>query len=100
MALIGILIRMGVVVHNGIVMIACINQLRQGGMGRAEALVTGARDRLRPCLMTMGTAIIDMLPLCFSTSTLGGDGPPYCPMACAIAGSLLFTTVVTLLACR
>ncbi len=98
MASIGILILMGVVVNNGIVMIVHINQLRHGGMERVEALIAGARDRLRPILMTMGTAILGMLPLCLSTSTIGGDGPPYYPMARAIAGGLLFSTVVTLLA--
>ena len=98
MASIGILILMGVVVNNGIVMIVHINQLRHAGLSRGEALVAGARDRLRPILMTMGTAILGMLPLCFSTSQIGGDGPPYYPMARAIAGGLLFSTVVTLLA--
>jgi HAE1 family hydrophobic/amphiphilic exporter-1 len=82
--------------NNGIVMIVHINQLRHGGMDRLEALIAGARDRLGPILMAMGTAILGMLPLCFSTSSVGGDGPPYDPMARAIAGGLLFSTVVTL----
>ncbi len=98
MASIGILILMGVVVNNGIVMIVHINQLRHTGLSRHEALVRGARDRLRPILMTMGTAILGMVPLCVSSTQIGGGGPPYAPMAIAIAGGLVFSTIVTLLA--
>jgi len=98
MAAIGVLILMGVVVNNGIVMIVHINQLRHEGHLRTEALVLGARERLRPVLMTMATAILGMLPLCVGSAQLGGDGPPYYPMARAIAGGLTFSTIVTLLA--
>ena len=97
MAMIGVLILMGVVVNNGIVMIVHINQLRHTGIGRREALIQGAKDRLRPILMTMGTAILGMLPLCFPGASIGGDGPPYYPMARAIAGGLIFSTLVSLL---
>ena len=54
-------------------------------------------DRLRPILMTMGTAILGMVPLCISNASIGGDGPPYYPMARAIAGGLVFSTLVSLL---
>jgi HAE1 family hydrophobic/amphiphilic exporter-1 len=97
MAMIGVLILMGVVVNNGIVMIVHINQLRHKGLGRREALIQGAKDRLRPILMTMGTAILGMVPLCIPGATIGGDGPPYYPMARAIAGGLVFSTLVSLL---
>ena len=97
MASIGVLILMGVVVNNGIVMIVHINQLRHERMDRRDALVQGAKDRLRPILMTMGTAILGMLPLCFGDASIGGDGPPYYPMARAIAGGLVFSTLVSLL---
>jgi len=97
MAAIGVLILMGVVVNNGIVMIVHINQLRHEGHLRTEALVLGAKERLRPVLMTMATAILGMLPLCVGDAQLGGQGPPYYPMARAIAGGLTFSTIVTLL---
>jgi len=97
MAWIGVLILMGVVVNNGIVMIVHINQLRHTGLHRREALIQGAKDRLRPILMTMGTAILGMVPLCISNTAIGGDGPPYFPMARAIAGGLVFSTLVSLL---
>ncbi len=97
MASIGVLILMGVVVNNGIVMIVHINQLRHQGLLRREALIQGAKDRLRPILMTMGTAILGMVPLCISNASIGGDGPPYYPMARAIAGGLVFSTLVSVL---
>ena len=97
MAFIGILVLMGVVVNNGIVLIEHINNLRRRGMSRTDALVTGGRERLRPILMTMGTAILAMVPIAVSSTQLAGEGPPYYPMARAIAGGLAFSTVVSLL---
>jgi len=96
MAMIGILILIGVVVNNGIVLIDHINQLRNGGLERDEAIVQAGRDRLRPILMTVGTTVLGLLPLCIGTTQIGGDGPPYYPMARAIVGGLLFSTVVSL----
>lgn len=97
MAMIGILVLMGVVVNNGIVMVEHVNELRRNGMARDLALVQGCRDRLRPILMTMGTAILGMLPLCVGGTQIGGDGPPYYPMARAIVGGLAFSTAISLL---
>ena len=96
MAVIGILVLMGVVVNNGIVMIEHINNLRRRGLPRTEALIEGSRERLRPIMMTMGTAILAMIPIALSTKTADGM-PPYYPMARAIAGGLAFSTVVSLL---
>ena len=97
MAMIGMLVLMGVVVNNGIVMVEHINALRRRGLSRTDALVEGSRERLRPILMTMGTTILGMLPLCIEGASIGGDGPPYYPMARAVAGGLAFSTVVSLL---
>ncbi|MBK0055307.1 MULTISPECIES: efflux RND transporter permease subunit [Stenotrophomonas] len=97
MSFIGILVLMGVVVNNGIVMIEHINNLRRGGMGRTQALVEGSRERLRPIMMTMGTAILAMVPISLTNTQMFGDGPEYAPMARAIAGGLAFSTVVSLL---
>ncbi len=96
MAVIGILVLMGVVVNNGIVMIEHINNLRRRGVARTDALVEGSRERLRPIMMTMGTAILAMIPIALNTETADGM-PPYHPMARAIAGGLAFSTVVSLL---
>lgn len=96
MAMIGILILMGIVVNNGIVLIDHITQLRAAGVSRVDAIVKGGRDRMRPILMTAGTTVLGLLPLCLGTTQIGGDGPPYFPMARAIVGGLVFSTVITL----
>jgi len=96
MALIGILILIGVVVNNGIVLIDHVNHLRRQGLSRDEALVQAGNDRLRPILMTVGTTVLGLVPLCVGTTQIGGDGPAYFPMARAIVGGLLFSTVVSL----
>jgi HAE1 family hydrophobic/amphiphilic exporter-1 len=97
MASIGIMILIGVVVNNGIVLVDHINNLRQEGVPRNEAIVEGGRDRLRPILMTVATTIVGLAPLAVGTTQVGGDGPPYFPMARAIIGGLAFSTIVSLL---
>jgi HAE1 family hydrophobic/amphiphilic exporter-1 len=98
MGMIGILILIGVVVNNGIVLIDYVNQLRARGLSRREALIEGGAARLRPILMTAGTTVLSLVPLCFVTTQIGGSGgPPYFPMARAIVGGLTFSTVITLL---
>jgi hydrophobic/amphiphilic exporter-1 (mainly G- bacteria), HAE1 family len=97
MAMIGIMILIGVVVNNGIVLIDHINNLRQSGVPRNQAIIQGGRDRLRPILMTVATTIVGLAPLAVSTTQIGGDGPPYFPMARAIIGGLAFSTLVSLM---
>jgi HAE1 family hydrophobic/amphiphilic exporter-1 len=97
MGMIGILILIGVVVNNGIVLIDYVNQLRARGLSRRDALVEAGSARMRPILMTAGTTILSLVPLCIVTAQIGGDGPPYFPMARAIVGGLAFSTAVTLL---
>ncbi|MBT8066408.1 MAG: efflux RND transporter permease subunit [Gammaproteobacteria bacterium] len=97
MAMIGIMILIGVVVNNGIVLVDHINNLRHEGMPRDEAILIAGRDRLRPILMTVATTIVGLTPLAMGTTQVGGDGPPYYPMARAIIGGLAFSTVVSLL---
>jgi len=97
MAWIGVLILIGVVVNNGIVLIDHINQLRTRGLSRYEAIVQAGGNRIRPILMTAGTTILSLIPLCFTRIGIGGNGPPYYPMARAIVGGLAFSTLVTLI---
>ena len=97
MASIGIMILIGVVVNNGIVLVDHINNLRIEGASRADAIIEAGRDRLRPILMTVATTIVGLTPLALGTTQIGGDGPPYYPMARAIIGGLAFSTVVSLL---
>ena len=96
MGMVGMLVLMGVVVNNGIVLIDHVHQLREAGLAREQALVQGSRDRLRPILMTAGSTILAMIPLAVGETTIGGNGPPYFPMARAVIGGLLFATVVSL----
>jgi HAE1 family hydrophobic/amphiphilic exporter-1 len=96
MAFIGILVLMGVVVNNGIIMVEHINTLRRRGLSRTDALVEGSRERLRPIMMTMGTAVLAMVPISLSDTVILG-GLEYSPMAKAVAGGLAFSTVVSLL---
>ena len=97
MGMIGILILIGVVVNNGIVLVDHINHLRSRGVNRHDAILQAGRDRLRPILMTAGTTVLSLVPLCIVTTEMGGNGPPYYPMARAIVGGLTFSTVITLL---
>ena len=97
MASIGIMILIGVVVNNGIVLVDHINNLRNAGVARNKAIVEAGRDRLRPILMTVATTIVGLAPLAVGTTQVGGDGPPYFPMARAIIGGLAFSTIVSLL---
>lgn len=96
MAMIGMLVLMGVVVNNGIVLIERVHQLRSDGLPRERALVEASRDRLRPILMTACSTILAMVPLALGSTSVGGDGPPYYPMARAVIGGLAFATVVSL----
>ncbi|MEM6640376.1 MAG: efflux RND transporter permease subunit [Pseudomonadota bacterium] len=96
MATIGILILIGVVVNNGIVLVDHINHLRWQGMARDDAIAKAGQDRLRPILMTVATTVLGLVPLSVATTQIGGNGPPYFPMARAIIGGLTFSTVTSL----
>ena len=70
------MILIGVVVNNGIVLVDHVNNLRNAGMPRMDAILTAGRDRLRPILMTVATTIVGLTPLALGTTQIGGDGPP------------------------
>jgi HAE1 family hydrophobic/amphiphilic exporter-1 len=98
MAFIGVQILIGVVVNIGIVLVAHINELRNGGMQRMDAIIQAGRDRLRPILMTTLTASLGLLPLAVRDAQLavGIGGPSYAPMARSIMGGLLCGAVMSL----
>lgn len=96
MVMIGILILMGIVVNNGIVLVDRVNQLREQGFGLIEAITQGCNNRLRPILMTVATTVLGLVPLALGDASIGGDGPAYSPMAIAIIGGLLFSTMTSL----
>lgn len=91
---IGLIMLAGIVVNNAIVLIDCINQLREQGMERLEAIQTGAQQRLRPIVMTSLTTILGLLPLALGA----GDGAEMrAPMAITVIFGLLFASLLTLL---
>ncbi|WP_027672838.1 efflux RND transporter permease subunit [Rheinheimera baltica] len=98
MGMIGMLVLMGIVVNNGIVLVDRINQDRQENPDAPlKALIISASEsRLRPILMTVATTVLGLLPLAMGGTQIGGDGPSYAPMAIAIIGGLLFSTLTSL----
>lgn len=97
MALTGMLLLGGMVVNNGIVLLNRVIQLRRGGMDRLNAIIMSGRHRLRPILLTVCTTVAGMLPLAVGDVRVGGMGPSYFPMARAIIGGLVFSTIITLI---
>jgi multidrug efflux pump subunit AcrB len=83
-----------VVVNNGIVFVDYVNQLREEGLGKKEALVEAGVTRMRPILMTALTTILAM-----TTMALGyGSGAEMMqPMAVVSIGGLTYATLLTLL---
>jgi HAE1 family hydrophobic/amphiphilic exporter-1 len=93
-AAVGLLLLIGIVVNNGIVMIAHVNNYRKTGMARNEALMIGGRERLRPIIMTALTTLLSLLPIVVQKPTLAGVY--YYSMALVIMGGLTLSTFLTL----
>jgi hydrophobic/amphiphilic exporter-1 (mainly G- bacteria), HAE1 family len=90
---IGLILLVGLVVKNAIILIDKVNQLREQGMAKREALVEGARSRLRPIIMTTLCTLFGFLPLAIAT----GEGAEVrSPMAITVIGGLLVSTLLTL----
>ena len=96
MTMIGMLILMGIVVNNGIVLVDRINQLINGGYKVQQAIIEACLTRVKPILMTVATTVLGLVPLAIGSTRIGGDGPPYSPMAISIIGGLLFSTLTSL----
>jgi len=93
MSMIGLIMLMGLVTKNAILMVDFTNVLRRRGEPRAAALVQAAGIRLRPILMTTLAMIFGMLPLAFE---IGAGSEFRAPMARAVIGGLITSTVLTL----
>ena len=92
-ALIGFVMLAGIIVNNGIVLVDYINQLRENGMEKKDAIMQAGRTRLRPVLMTALTTILAMSTMLFSTD-MGADMSK--PMSIVIVGGLTYGTMLTL----
>jgi HAE1 family hydrophobic/amphiphilic exporter-1 len=91
---IGLILLAGIVVNNAIVLIDFINQLRERGMEKLEAIVEAGRSRLRPIMMTTLTTVLGLLPLALG---LGEGAEVRAPMAITVIGGLTVSTMLTLL---
>ncbi|MEM7231920.1 MAG: efflux RND transporter permease subunit [Planctomycetota bacterium] len=90
------LLLIGIVVNNGIVLIDYANQLRRDGMERSEALLTAARHRFRPIVMTALTTICGTIPLTFASAE--GMGFDCRGFGMVLMGGMTSAAVFTLLA--
>jgi HAE1 family hydrophobic/amphiphilic exporter-1 len=93
-SVIGIVMLMGLAAKNGILLVDFINQARREGMERSEAIVLAGKVRLRPIMMTSLAMIFGMLPLALGH---GEGSETRAPMAHAIIGGLITSTLLTLL---
>ncbi len=94
MAFIGMIMLGGIAVNDAIILVDRINQVRQGASDLRAAVLQAAQDRLRPILMTSITTILALLPMAFGA----GEGARLrAPMAIAVIGGLVTSTLMTLI---
>jgi hydrophobic/amphiphilic exporter-1 (mainly G- bacteria), HAE1 family len=94
MSFIGIIMLMGLVAKNAILLLDCARKQEADGMAREDALMQAGRMRLRPILMTTFALIAGMTPVAIG---LGEGGEFYRPLAIAIIGGTITSTILTLL---
>jgi HAE1 family hydrophobic/amphiphilic exporter-1 len=93
MSMIGLIMLMGLVTKNAILLVDFANQARGEGLSRTDALVKAGSTRLRPIVMTTLAMIFGMLPLAFA---IGAGAEMRAPMARAVIGGLVTSTLLTL----
>ena len=93
-ASIGFIALFGVAVLNGLVLLSTVQRMRSAGAAAATAATAGARERLRPVLMTALVASIGFIPVAISRGT-GAEVQR--PLATVVIGGLLTSTLLTLL---
>ena len=90
---IGVIMLMGLVMKNAILLVDFFNQARQRGIAVPEALLEAGSIRLRPILMTTLAMVFGMMPLALA---LGEGASQRAPMAHAVIGGLISSTLLTL----
>jgi multidrug efflux pump subunit AcrB len=93
MALLGVVAMTGVVVNNAIVLVDCINNLRESGLSLHEAVIQAGCQRLRPIAASSITTLLGLFPTAYG---FGGYEPFVAPMALALAWGLTFAMPMTL----
>jgi HAE1 family hydrophobic/amphiphilic exporter-1 len=93
-AYIGLIMLAGIVVNQSIVLIDAVNQGRERGLSKRDAIVEAGRNRLRPILITKLTTILGLLPMALG---IGEGAEVRAPMAITVIGGVLLTTFLTLL---
>ena len=93
MAVIGIIMLAGIAVNNSIILVDRINQLIREGLDRRSAIIQAGQQRIRPIIMTTLTTILALLPL---TIGFGESAALRSPMALAVIGGLVTSTLLTL----
>ncbi len=93
MAIIGIIMLVGIAVNNSIILVDRINQLIREGLDRRSAIILAGQQRIRPIIMTSLTTILALLPL---TIGFGESAALRSPMALAVIGGLITSTLLTL----
>jgi len=93
-ASVGFIVLFGVVVLNGVVLVSCIQQLRQQGLPLDQAISDACRRRLRPILMTAATTVFGLVPMLLAT---GPGSEVQRPLAAVVVGGLFTATAATLL---
>lgn len=94
MAFIGIIMLAGIAVNSSIILVDAINRLKAEGHPLEESIKMAAQHRVRPIIMTSATTILALLPMCFG---FGEGASLRSPMALAVIGGLLTSTVMTLI---
>jgi HAE1 family hydrophobic/amphiphilic exporter-1 len=94
MALIGLIMLVGIAVNDAIILIDAIKQLRKEGLDRRSAILEAGQRRIRPIIMTSLTTILALLPLTFG---FGEGAALRSPMALAVIGGLVTSTLLTLI---
>lgn len=92
-AFIGVIMLAGIVVNNAIVLVDLINQLQSQGKGKTAAIIEAGAARLRPILMTSLTTALGLLPMAMG---FGEGSEIRAPMAIAVIGGLVVSTILTL----
>ncbi|MEA5576152.1 efflux RND transporter permease subunit [Anabaena sp. UHCC 0451] len=93
-SLIGFVFLLGLANKNAIVLVDYINQLRRSGLERTEAILKAGPVRLRPIMMTTVSTLLGMLPIALG---FGAGSELRSPMAVAIAGGLVSSTILSLI---